>query len=361
MRITQFYGHGGANGVTSYIRDTSDRLRKQGHDVAIVCRADSELATIPGRTSYRVAFWLRRLLSKHIRDFNPDVFSVHSEIDADVALGVARESGVSACYTAHEASDEAAHFAPLADCVIAVSNGVGRFLRENYPLSDGALHVIPNGIDPARLPRESRQALRRENGFRDDEIVFCFAGRLVDNKNVLGLVRAFGRIANSHPGLRLVVIGDGKRRADILRLGKHLGIGERMELRGWLPRDVTLRTIGASDAFVLPSQRAEGLSIAMLEAMAMAIPVVATDILSLTEGPVRDGETGWLCAPDDQALARALQRVASASAAERSSIGKAALAEIEQNHRLERVAEQLEGVYRSAMEIKAPTCRATAV
>jgi glycosyltransferase involved in cell wall biosynthesis len=361
VRITQFYGHNGANGVTSYIRDTSDRLRKRGHDVAIVCRPDSELATLPGRTSYRVAFWLRRLLSKHIRDFNPEVFSVHSEIDGAIALGAARESGVSACYTAHEATDEAAQFAPLADRVIAVSNGVGRFLRQGYPLGDGVLHVVPNGIDPTRLPREPRQVLRRENGFRDDEIVFCFAGRLVDNKNVLALVRAFARVATSHPGLRLVVIGDGDRRTEISRLGKHLGIAQRMELRGWLPRDATLRTIGASDAFVLPSQRAEGLSIAMLEAMGMAVPVVATDILSLTEGPVRDGETGWLCAPDDQALARALQRVASIPSAERSAIGKAALAEIEQNHRLERVVEQLEAAYRSAIVMKAEACRATAV
>ena len=125
---------------------------------------------------------------------------MHSEIDATVALGAARESGVSACYTAHEATNEAAQFAPLADGVIAVSNGVGRFLREGYRLSDGVLHVIPNGIDPARLCREPRQFLRpgeRLPRRRNRVLLRGSASRQQERPRV---VRAFARVATAHQG-----------------------------------------------------------------------------------------------------------------------------------------------------------------
>jgi glycosyltransferase involved in cell wall biosynthesis len=361
VRIAHFYGHSGGNGVTSCIRELVDELSVRGHEVAVVCRADSPLVEAPKSVTYRMAFGLRRLLLKQILEFQPDVVNVHSHDDAVVALRAARDSGVPTCYTTHETTHDSAQFAPLADAAIAVSQGVGRFLREEYRLSSRVVRVVPNGVDLKRLPRADRAELRRENGFRDDEIVLCFAGRLVEKKNVHGLVRAFGRVAVSHPGLRLVLIGDGGHRRHVARVVKELGIDRRVDFRGWQPRDTALRTIGASDAFVLPAQEAEGLSIALLEAMAMAVPVIATKIPSLWGGPVRDGETGWLCAPDVESLAITLELFASASAAERSVVGRAGLAEIERNHRIESVVKNLEDAYRAAIAMKSEdACRATA-
>jgi glycosyltransferase involved in cell wall biosynthesis len=361
VRIAHFYGHSGGNGVTSYIREVVDELSMRGHDVEVVCRADSPLVEAPKSTVYRISFGLRRLLLKQIREFRPDVVNVHSHDDAVVALRAARDSGVPTCYTTHETTNDSAQFAGLADVVIAVSHGVGRYLREEYRLSNRVVRVVPNGVDLKRLPHVDRAALRRENGFQDDEVVVCFAGRLVEKKNVRGLARAFGRVAVSRPELRLVVVGDGRQRRDVMRIVKELGVERRVDFRGWLPRDKALRVIGASDAFVLPAQEAEGLSIALLEAMAMAVPVIATEIPSLWGGPVRDGETGWLCAPDVDSLATTLERFASVSAAERAIVGRAGLLEIESNHRIESVANSLEDAYRAAIALKSEdACRATA-
>jgi len=351
LRIVQFYGYRGGNGVTSYIREVTDELRLRGHEVAIVCRVTSPLADAPNSSTYRMSFGLRRRLAKQIREFRPDVVNVHSHKDAVVALGAARDLGVPTCYTTHETTNDAAQFAALADVAIAVSHGVGRYLRDGYQLSDRVVRVVPNGVDCKRLPGDGRTALRRENGFRDDEVVVCFAGRFVEKKNVRGLARAFGRVAASRPELRLVLVGDGRQRKDVERIARETGVERRVDFRGWQPREQALRIIGASDVFVLPAQEAEGLSIALLEAMAMSVPVIATQIPSLWGGPVREGETGWLCAPDVDSLAMTLQRFASASAAERALVGRAGRAEIERHHRIEGVVESLESVYWRAMAV----------
>lgn len=346
MRIAHFYGYRGGNGVTSYIREVAEELERRGHEVAVLCRASSPLADAPNSSSYRMSFGLRRRLRKQLRDFRPDIVNVHSHQDAVVALRAAQDLGVPTCYTTHEATSDAAQFAAFADRAIAVSHGVGRYLREEFELSERFVQVIPNGIDFKRLPRADRATLRLESGFRDDELVVCFAGRLVEKKNVRGLVRAFGRAAASRPELRLVIVGDGRQRKHVARIARECGVEQRLDVLGWLPREQALRTIGASDAFVLPAQAAEGLSIALLEAMGMSVPVVATRIPSLWDGPVRDGETGWLTAPDVDSLASTLERFASASTADRELVGRAGRAEIERNHHIELVAEGLEDAYR---------------
>jgi glycosyltransferase involved in cell wall biosynthesis len=354
LRILHFYGYRGGNGVSSYIREVVDELRMRGHEVAVVCRSTSPLAEPPDSKIYRMSFGLRRRLMKLVGDFKPDVVNVHSHKDAVVALRAARDMGVPTCYTTHETTNDAAQFAALADTAIAVSHGVGRYLRDEYKLSDRFVRVVPNGVGFKRLPGDDRATLRRENGFRDDELVVCFAGRFVEKKNIRGLARVFGRVAASRPELRLVLVGDGRQRKDVVCIAREYGVARRVDFRGWQPREQALRIIGASDVFVLPSQEAEGLSIALLEAMAMSVPVIATQIPSLWGGPVRQDETGWLCAPDVDSLARTLERFASASAAERAVVGRAGRAEVERNHRIEGVVENLEEVYRNAMAAPSP-------
>jgi len=284
-----------------------------------------------------------------LHDQQIDILNVHSQRDADIALQVAREAGVPTCYSCRELSEMACRFAPLADRTIAVSVGVGRFVEERYGIHTPALHVIPNGIDTTTLPCADRAILRAESGFREGEVWVGYLGRISRNKNVDGLLRAFASVAPHAPALRLLVMGDGRYASHMRDLAKALRIADRVRFTGWLPRDAAFRLVGGLDALALISHAAEGLSNALLAAMAMGVPVLATDIPSLAGGPLRDEETGWLCAPNDDSIAEGLVRIMACSADYRLQLGAAARREIELNHRMENVVTRLEAAYLDAI------------
>lgn len=354
MRIAHFYGHESANGVTWSIMDVSRLLSERGHDVQIFCRTDSSLKAYPAHTTYLWLgkwhhAWLRMKLRRFLLEQRIDVLNVHSQRDAGIALQIAREVGVPTCYSCRELSERACKFAPLADRTIAVSVGVGRFVGQQYGIHPPELHVIPNGIDTATLPHADRSVLRVESGFRDGEVWVGYLGRIARNKNVDGLLRAFACVALHAPALRLLVMGDGKRASQAHELAKTLHIADRVRFTGWLPRDAAFRLVGGLDALALISHAAEGLSNALLAAMAMGVPVLASDIPSLAGGPLRDEETGWLCMPNDDSIAEGLVRIVACSADYRQQLGAAARREIATHHRMEDVVTRLEAAYQDAI------------
>ena len=154
------------------------------------------------------------------------------------------------------------------------------------------LHVIPNGI-----------AVRRgEPAPAHDPVVIGTAALLERRKGIDVLLEASARLETPH---RLVIYGDGPLRAELEERAHDLGAPA--EFPGFVT-DVEDR-IAELDVFVLPS-RGENLPIAILEAMAAALPVVATRVGGVPEVVV-DGETGLLVEPEDTAgLAAALDRVA---------------------------------------------------
>ncbi|MHB9107131.1 MAG: glycosyltransferase family 4 protein [Armatimonadota bacterium] len=358
MRIAHFYGHESANGVTWSIMDVSRLLVERGHHVQIFCRMDSALMAYPHHTTYLWLGkwhypWLRAKLRRFLVQERIDVLNVHSQRDADIALQIAREVGVPTCYSCRELSETACNFAPLADRTIAVSVGVGRFVEARYAIHPPALHVIPNGIDTTTLPCADRATLRAESGFRDGEVWIGYLGRIAKNKNVDGLLRGFACVAPHAPALRLVVMGDGKRLSRMRELAKTLQIADRVRFTGWLPRYAAFRLVGGLDALALISHAAEGLSNALLAAMAMGVPVLASDIPSLAGGPLCDEETGWLCAPNDDSIAEGLVRIMADSDDYRRQLGTAAQREVAQHHRMEDVVTRLEAAYRDAIAARA--------
>jgi len=358
MRIAHFYGHSGANGVTWCIRDAGRLLAERGHEVQVICRTDSALTAHPAHTAYRWlgglhAPYLRIMLSRLLLAQRIEVLNVHSQRDAGVALQVARALGIPTCYTCHELSETACAYAPLADRAIAVSAGVGQFLQQRYGMQPPVLHIIPNGMDFTALPQADRTALRAQSGFADGEVWVGFFGRIVRNKNVDGLLRAFARAASRAPALRLAIIGSGRKIGQVRKQAHQLHLTERVRFTGWLPRDAAFGLTGALDALALPSHAAEGLSTSLLAAMAMGVPVLATDLPSLAGGPVRDEETGWLCSPNDDSLAEGLLRVAACGAEHRQQIGAEARREIAQNYRIQEVVTRLEAAYLDAIAARA--------
>ena len=173
---------------------------------------------------------------------------------------------------------------------IAISEAVARSLRSMYGVNPD---VVLNRISLDRFaPRDEaeRLAWRRAHGFDPDDLIGVMVGRLRDVKNPLGLVRAFRPVAMEQPRAKLVLVGDGDLRADIEALVAELGLDGQVRLLG--SRSDVPEILAASDYFVLNS-RYEGLCVAIMEALAAGLPVVATGVGGIPE-VVDTGSTGLL-------------------------------------------------------------------
>ncbi len=147
-------------------------------------------------------------------------------------------------------------------------------------------------------------------------------GRLGEEKRFDLLLRAFARVSPTRPDWRLLILGDGPRRADLEALRDALGLRDRVELRGVVrePHEVLRR----GDLFVLAS-RTEAFPMALVEAMACGLAVIATEYHEGVREIVRDGVDGLLVAPGDpEALGAAMDRLM-ADAAERRRLAARAL------------------------------------
>jgi glycosyltransferase involved in cell wall biosynthesis len=159
---------------------------------------------------------------------------------------------------------------------------------------------LPNAIDPCtvRLPvGYNRARTRHELGSVPGESLLCNVGRLDPSKGHAFFLRALAELRARNPGLpfRALLVGDGPQNDALQRLAASLGLAERVHLLG-VRRDVA-EIVAASDVFVLASMN-EGLSQAVLEAMVLGTPVVATDVGGISDAVI-PGRTGWLVTAGD--------------------------------------------------------------
>ena len=157
--------------------------------------------------------------------------------------------------------------------------------------------VVPNGIDTERFrDREGAAALRESLGIAPGAPVVGTVGRLDEVKCQDLLIRGFARALGRAPGARLLLVGDGPRRPELEGLVESLGLGGSAIFAGYQARPD--RYLQAMDVFALTS-RAEGMPLAILEAWAAGLPVIATRVGGVPR-LVDHGRTGWLIGPGDE-------------------------------------------------------------
>ncbi|MBI4169317.1 MAG: glycosyltransferase [Acidobacteria bacterium] len=178
-----------------------------------------------------------------------------------------------------------------ADAVIVVSAGLVEFLREAEHLPTRKMVVIVNGVDGriagAAPPRDEA---RRRLGLPPFDPLVGTVGRLAPQKGQIDLLRALPAILAAFPSAGVVLAGEGPSRGDLESEARRLGIADRVVFLGHR-RDVPV-VLAALDLFALPSLW-EGLPQALLEAMALSLPVVAARATGVAD-VVSDGETGLL-------------------------------------------------------------------
>jgi glycosyltransferase involved in cell wall biosynthesis len=168
---------------------------------------------------------------------------------------------------------------PLDDAHLAVSEAVRRSVPARLrPRVETVVHGLP--VDDARDARAHRDDARRELGIADDDVVVGTIANFRAQKAYPDLLEAVRVATERVPNLRAVAVGQGPLEREVRARHQALGLGDRFRFLG--QRDDALRVLAACDIFALAS-RYEGYPVALMEALAVGLPVVATPV-----GGVRD-------------------------------------------------------------------------
>lgn len=230
---------------------------------------------------------------------------------------------------------------------VAISDNIIRNLAD-YGIPEKRCVKIPNGITLRPIDEKDRE--RRRKAMRDHheinagEYVLLFAGRMEPQKNIELLLNATARL--NRP-TRILLCGDGTYLPQYARLAHELGLHKRVHFLGRV-NDIS-DYLAAADLFVLPT-KAEGMSNSLLEAMAMAVPCVASKVSGNVD-LIEHGESGWLFEIENGeiALRDALEAALKTDDEARAEIGRAGRRQIERNYDMAMVADRYLELYRSLL------------
>lgn len=257
-----------------------------------------------------------------------DHIHVHFARDAcKLAMIASMVSGIPYSFTVHTNFDIVSQFSTdymeekyrNAKFVVCISEYNKHFVLDRIPaMRPERIRVVHCGIDPESLQKTEKPA----GGY----FTMAAVGRLVETKGFKYLVEACGFVKKRFDFPFLCrIIGDGRERQELIDLIDKLDLGIEVRLLGAMEQASVLKTLKSSDLFVLPcvvasSGRRDGIPVALMEAMALGLPVVSTTVSGIPE-LVKDG-SGILVDPGDpESLASAIGIIAAYDRTKRESMG----------------------------------------
>lgn len=230
-----------------------------------------------------------------------------------------------------------------ADGIHSISEYNRKWL-EYFGFSPEKIHYHPMGIDLAPFAGAERRDA--PNG----HVRILSVARLVPEKGLEYALIALAEVRRKRPDLefRYRVIGGGPVRASLQAKAKQLGLSDIVQFSGAQDQEVVREALRDADVFLLPSL-AEALPIAIMEAMASSLPVIATDVGGVSE-LVHNGQTGCLIPPGDAGLLeRAVLEMLARPRAEWRRLGQAGRALVMRRHDTAVLADRLVAHYRSLL------------
>jgi glycosyltransferase involved in cell wall biosynthesis len=360
-------------GLERVVTDLAVMQRQQGYDVAVfsikapgALAAELERAGVPvllGDKRRSADLRTLRALRRALRERRIDVAHAHNFMPAYylAAAGIGWGAGVASVATCHDMGARLARrklrwimrwaLARMNRVIMVGAQVHARYLDAGVVDARKTLRIL-NGVALERFSygADARARARHLLGLGEDDRVIGCVGRLVELKNHRALVDLMPELAREFPNLRLVLVGDGPMRQHLEQRALELGVTQRVILAGEQP-DVA-RLLPAFDVFALPSTT-EGLSLALLEAAASGLPIVATAVGGNPE-IVEQGRTGLLVPSGDAgALADALRGLL-AQPARASELGRAARTWVADNASLAAMFRSHDQLYRQALKQGSP-------
>ena len=238
-------------------------------------------------------------MKRIIRQGSFDLVHTHLSTSSVNGCLAARAARVPSMATVHGMSGKLSFFA--ADKLIAVSEQVREHLM-GQGVPGEKISVVYNGLESQH--RTDKLQARRLLELPVNGTIIGTVARLTPLKGIDDSLRAFARLAEEFADLSYLIVGDGESMADYKELAKELGVGDRVIFAGY-QSDIPLY-LSAMDLFLFPSLK-EAMGIALAEAMAAGLPIVATNVGGIPE--VLDDGSGVLVeprSPESLALATAM-------------------------------------------------------
>jgi len=346
-------------GLEIHLLNLGAQLKKRGHRVIVAGRPGRFVLTRAQAlgletfeaTVKRQGDWTD---FGRLRDFfrreKVDVVHAHNQEDSLVPAAAARLAGVPASFLSwhlpfpfRNRTRGRLILALLHKRMIPISNSVRDMHLENG-VAAHRMEVIHHGADVEALGALAADvpARRAALGLAPEDIAVGIIGRVAAEKGHRDLFEALKLLADTHPCLRAVVVGNGPDMPALRRDLALMGMAQKALFTGF--RDDVSSVAAALDIVAVPSVWAEPSSPALLSAMALGKPVVATRVGGTAE-LVNDGETGLLVPPSDPAaLAGAISRLA-ASPKERRDMGEAGRARAVAGFSMHDMVDRVEALY----------------
>jgi glycosyltransferase involved in cell wall biosynthesis len=326
--------------------------------VAEVARVGGQHVTLPLNTKSPFGIWRNAAaLAALAQAEGVALIHARSRAPAWSALMAARRSGARFVTTYHGTYNEGFPGKRLynsvmarGERVIAISRFIAEHVAARHSTPPDHIRLIPRGVDPrrfdpARVAPAAVLAQREAWGGAPGQPVVLLPARLTRWKGQAVLVEALARL----PGAIGVLVGGGNAgfAQELKERAAALGLGSRLVLAGHLATlDVALL---AADVVLHASIEPEAFGRTVIEAQAMARPVIAADLGGPRE-TVEEGVTGWRVPPGDPvALAAALQRVLAMPDAAREAVGARARASVLANYTTAAMQRATIGVYREVL------------
>jgi glycosyltransferase involved in cell wall biosynthesis len=335
-------------------------LRRRAHATSLVVPPRSALGERAERAGIPVVWiampWAlepravariaRRLRREHVQ-----VLVTHSSMDGWTAGLAARLVGVPVVRMRHLSVPVQANpfsrivYTALCDRIVTTGEAIRTLLVERVRVPPSKVVSIPTGVDLEEFhpSRVDPLRLRKELGLNQTTSLLGMVAVLRSWKGHLVFLQALRRMHEKHPDVQAVLVGDGPFRSVIQDAIRCHGLESHVHLLGH--REDVAETLSALDVVVSASTAAEGIPQALLQALAMRRPVVASDVGGIPE-VIRPGDTGWLVPPGDpQALCQAILQ-ALAEREEGQRMGERGRKMVEAEYSLERMGERMETLYR---------------
>jgi 1,2-diacylglycerol 3-alpha-glucosyltransferase len=318
---------------------------------------------LPDRLDLSVVIPLKLPMAPTVKGIKPDlIHSQHPFVMGGLAAAFARDMKLPLVFTFHTRYDEyAQQYVPLVPKLAGMLTNeiVGRYLEkcttvvvptpsvrdliwEEYGSGVPAA-VVPTPVDLSAYHGLDPGRIRAELKLEDAEVLL-YVGRLVGEKNLGFLLRAFARIAPRRPRARLLLVGDGTHKRDLENMARELKLAERVMFTGAIPLSEVPHYAAAADLFVF-SSLTDTQGLVLIEAMAAGTPVVAVE----APGPVDVlAQGGGVLVPtrEEPFIEAVLGLLADGS--RRRAMGEQA-ARAAQRYSIPAVTERLLEVYEAAM------------
>jgi len=363
------------SGVVRSIDVFRKGLIAAGHEVCVITpeREDYEdeepyifrfpALELPERLDLSLVIPLKTPMAATVRGIKPAlIHSQHPFVMGGLASAFARDLKLPLIFTFHTRYDAyAKQYIPLMPAlagmltteivkrylekctiVIAPTPSIRDLILREYG-ADVPVVIVPTPVDLNTYHDLEPDRIRAKLNLEEAEILL-YVGRLVGEKNLDLLLRAFAIIAPRRPQARLLMVGDGTHRQYLENMAKDLGLGERVIFPGAIPQCEVPHYDAAADLFVFPSLT-DTQGLVLIEAMAAGTPVVAVEAPGPMDVLAEGG--GVLAPPREEAFAEAMLRFLADDSRRRALEAQASRAA--QRYSIPYATERLLAVYEAAI------------